>query len=258
MHISEINNTFTPSYFNHIKTTIMAVKSSTLRKEEYSAVANILLVSFERDITEFKEKYRTMNEEYLSSFKSIIEKVKNMASNNTELIKQKELTKSLYNKIKDIKYNLQLLKDYAIRAKLDISLFNTLLKNISMKNAEGVIKNIRDMLPYYRSNIDKLLDMPDGFLDKLKLKNDELEKLNTDQKHQLTSKKTNTSDNHIIYKEIYEYIRNISKAGKLIYINSIKKDEYTLSKILAKLRTMNKPEEDKAKKEESIEKTSNI
>ena len=41
----------------------MAVKSSTLRKEEYSAVANILLVSFERDITEFKEKYRTMNEE---------------------------------------------------------------------------------------------------------------------------------------------------------------------------------------------------
>ena len=163
----------------------MAVKSSTLRKEEYSAVANILLVSFERDITEFKEKYRTMNEEYLSSFKSIIEKVKNMASNNTELMKQKELTKSLYDKIKDIKYNLQLLKDYAIRAKLDISLFNTLLKNISMKNAEGVIKNIRDMLPYYRSNVDKLLDMPDGFLDKLKLKNDELEKLNTDQKHQL-------------------------------------------------------------------------
>ena len=199
----------------------MAVKSSTLRKEEYSAVANILLVSFERDITEFKEKYRTMNEEYLSSFKSIIEKVKNMASNNTELMKQKELTKSLYDKIKDIKYNLQLLKDYAIRAKLDISLFNTLLKNISMKN-------------------------------------DELEKLNTDQKHQLTSKKTNTSDNHIIYEEIYEYIRNISKAGKLIYIDSIKKDEYTLSKILAKLRTMNKPEEDKAKKEESIEKTSNI
>ena len=173
-------------------------------------------------------------------------------------MKQKELTKSLYDKIKDIKYNLQLLKDYAIRAKLDISLFNTLLKNISMKNAEGIIKNIRDMLPYYRSNVDKLLDMPDGFLDKLKLKNDELEKLNTDQKHQLTSKKTNTSDNHIIYKEIYEYIRNISKAGKLIYINSIKKDEYTLSKILAKLRTMNKPEEDKAKKEESIEKTSNI
>ena len=191
-----------------------------------------------------------MNEEYLSSFKSIIEKVKNMASNNTELMKQKELTKSLYDKIKDIKYNLQLLKDYAIRAKLDISLFNTLLKNISMKNAEGVIKNIRDMLPYYRSNVDKLLDMPDGFLDKLKLKNDELEKLNTDQKHQLTSKKTNTSDNHIIYEEIYEYIR--------IYIDSIKKDEYTLSKILAKLRTMNKPEEDKAKKEESIEKTSNI
>lgn len=96
----------------------MAVKSSTLRKEEYSAVANILLVSFERDITEFKEKYRTMNEEYLSSFKSIIEKVKNMASNNTELMKQKELTKSLYDKIKDIKYNLQLLKRLCNKSKI--------------------------------------------------------------------------------------------------------------------------------------------
>ncbi|MDO4880441.1 MAG: hypothetical protein Q3983_04105 [Capnocytophaga sp.] len=232
----------------------MAVKSSTLRKEEYSAVANILLVSFERDLADFKAKYKTMNEEYLSAFKQSIEKVKNMPSNNVELMKQKELTKSLHNKLDTIKYSAQLLKDYAIRAKLDTSLFNNLFKNISIRNTEGVVKVIRDLLPYYRNNVDRLLDMPDGFLDKLKTNNDELEKTNTEQKYQVITKKTNTSDNKNLYKELYEYIRSISKAGKLIYIqNSIKKEEYTLSKLLAKLRTISKMEEDKTKKEDKVE-----
>lgn len=212
-------------------------KQINLKQENYIAVADFILVSFEKDLSSFKEVFKTMNENYLEKFKTLIEDAKNSVSSTEIKMRQKDVTKQLYEKIKNLNEILSLLKKYAKRVNVDVSMLNDIILNLKKKNVEGAIKLLRDAFPYLLSISNKLVDMPDDFLNRIYPLISNLENLNIEQNTLMNQSKEVNNERKPIYKNLYKYISEIAEAGKVIYKNSYKKDEYTISKIIARVQS---------------------
>lgn len=212
-------------------------KQVNLKQENYIAVADFILVSFEKDLISFTEVFKTMDSNYLERFKKLIEEAKNSVSSTEIKMRQKEVTKQLYEKIKTLNEILSLLKKYAKRVNIDVSMLNDVILNLKKKNVEGAIKLLRDAFPYLLSISNKLVDMPDNFLNRIYPLISNLENLNIEQNKLMNEGKEVNNERKPIYKSLYKYISEIAESGKVIYKNSYKKDEYTISKIIARVQS---------------------
>ena len=99
--------------------------------------------------------------------------------------------------------------------------------------------------------------MPDNFLEDLSEKNNEIEKLNIEQKHLMSTSKGTIQDNKKTYDELYTMLKEVISVGKIIYRKSVKKEEYTMSKILDKLKTKTKILDNKEENKEKVDDTTN-
>ncbi|CEN33900.1 hypothetical protein [Capnocytophaga cynodegmi] len=212
-------------------------KQMTFKQEHYTAVADFIAVSFERDLSDFSNVFKTMNDSYLEKFKQAIESAKNSVSATELKMKQKEATKKLYKTSKELSDIVLLLKKYAKRANVDVSMLQETVNQLKARNVETPIKTLRDALPYLTSVANKLKDMPDNFLDKILPMVTSLENLNTEQNKLMNEGKKISNERKPIYKNLYKYISEIAEAGKIIYKDSYKKSEYTISKILARVQS---------------------
>ncbi|ATA93408.1 hypothetical protein CGC54_03175 [Capnocytophaga canimorsus] len=212
-------------------------KQMTFKQEHYTAVADFIAVSFERDLSDFSNVFKTMNDSYLEKFKQAIESAKNSVSATELKMKQKEATKKLYETSKELSDIVLLLKKYAKRANVDVSMLQETVNQLKARNVETPIKTLRDALPYLTSVANKLEDMPDNFLDKILPLVTSLENLNTEQNKLMNEGKKISNERKPIYKNLYKYISEIAEAGKIIYKDSYKKSEYTISKILARVQS---------------------
>ncbi|MFJ1350342.1 hypothetical protein [Capnocytophaga canimorsus] len=212
-------------------------KQMTFKQEHYTAVADFIAVSFERDLSDFSNVFKTMNDSYLEKFKQAIESAKNSVSATELKMKQKEATKKLYETSKELSDIVLLLKKYAKRANIDVSMLQETVNQLKARNVETPIKTLRDALPYLTSVANKLEDMPDNFLDKILPLVTSLENLNTEQNKLMNEGKKISNERKPIYKNLYKYISEIAEAGKIIYKDSYKKSEYTISKILARVQS---------------------
>ncbi|MFK8265781.1 hypothetical protein [Capnocytophaga cynodegmi] len=212
-------------------------KQMTFKQEHYTAVADFIAVSFERDLSDFSNVFKTMNDSYLEKFKQAIESAKNSVSATELKMKQKEATKKLYETSKELSDIVLLLKKYAKRANVDVSMLQETVNQLKARNVETPIKTLRDALPYLTSVANKLEDMPENFLDKILPLVTSLENLNTEQNKLMNEGKKISNERKPIYKNLYKYISEIAEAGKMIYKDSYKKSEYTISKILARVQS---------------------
>ncbi|ATA76686.1 conserved hypothetical protein [Capnocytophaga canimorsus] len=212
-------------------------KQMTFKQEHYTAVADFISVSFERDLSDFSNVFKTMNDSYLEKFKQAIELAKNSVSATELKMKQKEATKKLYETSKELSDIVLLLKKYAKRANVDVSMLQETVNQLKARNVETPIKTLRDALPYLTSVSNKLEDMPENFLDKILPLVTSLENLNTEQNKLMNEGKKISNERKPIYKNLYKYISEIAEAGKIIYKDSYKKSEYTISKILARVQS---------------------
>ncbi|MFJ1328105.1 hypothetical protein [Capnocytophaga canimorsus] len=212
-------------------------KQMTFKQEHYTAVADFIAVSFERDLSDFSSVFKTMNDSYLEKFKQAIESAKNSVSATELKMKQKEATKKLYETSKELSDIVLLLKKYAKRANVDVSMLQETVNQLKARNVETPIKTLRDALPYLTSVANKLEDMPDNFLVKILPLVTSLENLNTEQNKLMNEGKKISNERKPIYKNLYKYISEIAEAGKIIYKDSYKKSEYTISKILARVQS---------------------
>ena len=226
----------------------------SLKQEDYPAIADFISVSFEGDLAEFTEVYKTMNAEYLEKFKKAITELKNHDSAAGIFVKQKETTAKMYKLSDDMKHNVVLLKDYCARSGVNTSIISNMVQKINGKNIEGIIKSMRDALPYFVDNASKIADMPDGFLEKIIAQTKELDVLNVEQNKLMNERKLSTSESKKLYEVVQKYISEVAKAGKLIYKESNKKDEYVISKIIARMKTIKQQKQELEVKKEDIAK----
>lgn len=208
---------------------------SNLKKENYTAIADFMIVSFERDLADFTSVFKTIDANYLDAFKKANEKLKNVASYIIKKEEQKQATQVLYAKANEFREKLIVLKSYAKRANLNAPLLKETIEALKRKNIEKVIKNTREMLPYFTQNINKLTDMPADFLSDIPETITDLETKNTEQNSLMNEAKLSTAEKKTLYITLYKYISEVADAGKIVYKGNSKKDEYIISKILGRL-----------------------
>ena len=78
--------------------------------------------------------------------------------------------------------------------------------------------------------------MATDFADTLGNHKTSLSTKNTLQNSTMNAHKTLTSNNKEKYNDLYAYITKIMRSGKLVFATSNIKDEYTISKVISRMR----------------------
>lgn len=210
-------------------------KGFLLKKENYTVVADFMLVSFERDLADFTKVFKTIDVAYLEAFKEANQIVKKTITAHGKKQEQKNTTQSLYATADGFREKLLLLKIYVQRANIEVPLLQETIIAFKRKNIEKAVKNTRDMLPILTQNAAKIEDMPSDFLDDIPQILVEMENKNTEQNTLMNEGKEVSQNEKIVYEALYRYISEVASMGKILYKNSLKKDEYTISRILKKM-----------------------
>lgn len=211
-----------------------------LKQEDYAAIADFMLQSFERDKADFLTYYKSMDDAYLAEFKAANEALKNAPSVTVRTKQQKSITTQLYTLLDNTKRNIIFLKDYAQRVELDVTSLAKAVKQIASRNAEGTVKILRDILPYYEEHTAEITNMPEGFIAAIQEQITQIETLNASQNNSINVKNDVANSNLNYYKTLYKYISEVAKAGKLIYKGTAKEGEYTIQTVLSRVRVAKK------------------
>lgn len=240
----------TKLYLSNSVFKLKSMKKLRFSQEDIPVIADFVITSFERDKTEFVEHYKTMDDTYLDGFKEANTNVKTLVSNVANVARKKKITNALYACADSMSEKIFMLKDYAIRANLDVEVISKAPKLLRTRNLEGAMKAIRDSLPYYTENIDMLVDMPEGFLSNLSSDITEMYALNVEQNRLINEGKLSTDEARAVYAIVDTYIGEVCRAGRLIFKGTPKADEYMLKKLLSRVRAAKKAKTEAAAEEE--------
>lgn len=221
------------------------ITGKKLKQENYTAAADFMIASLERDLSEFTKVFKTIDNAFLEKFKKANDNLKNVSSSLLTKQQQKKTTKELYSKADEFKDKLTLLKAYVKRADLEAPLLQETIAAIKSRNIEKVVKNIRELLPFLTKNAEKIKDMPDNFLEDVPNTITYFEEKATTQNILMSQSKQTTAEIKPFYDTLYNYIKEVADAGKIIYKGSPKKDDYTISKVLQRMEVSTTKKENK-------------
>jgi hypothetical protein len=153
---------------------------------------------------------------------------------------QKSVTRELYESARAMNKELNILSFQFKRAALDTAIMTRVKKELSRGNIEGACQKVDAVVQLLdeKSEILQSKGMRTTYSSELGIKNAELLQKNVLQKQLMDSRGQLTETNKQKYKDLYEYIGTISKAGKILYDGFKKEDEYTIAKLISRMRFM--------------------
>lgn len=208
------------------------------RKEEYTALGDFILPSFERDQAAIVALFPKFNEAFLNAFTTKLAFVKKLEDSIVKRDEQKKVTTSLYEIAAELSDKLTIMNGYMEDAGFTTTIISALKKDLHDHNIEGAILKLEGLEQFVTSNQTELEaeGMPSDFartLDDYKAK---LETKNGLQNQYMNSLKELTEKNSAHYDELYGFISKIAKKGKLVFKGSVIKDEYTIRKTIRRMR----------------------
>ena len=174
---------------------------------------------------------------YKDAFQAKISEIENKEASDTALVQQKQMTQDLYLLGENFRKPLKSLRIRIERSGIPSNLTVKILKDIKVRNFEGVSQKLGDLVSLVTENSVTLQSkgMKDSMLQ-------DLQNLRTaiaakaDQQTQLMKKVASiVANNKGLYDELYQFISEICEDGKLIFEDEQKAEEYTIKKMLAKL-----------------------
>lgn len=218
-----------------------------LRKEEYTAMGDFILPSFVRDQAEIESKFPKFNAAFLTAFTTKLEFVKRLESSLVVTDEQKKVTKDLYETAGVLNAELTVLNSYINDADLNPATVTAVKNDIFAHNIEGAVLKLEAVIQFIKLNQAELEaeGMPLDFRSILMDYKKQLETKNTIQNNFMNRIRTLVETNRQHYDELYGYIAKIANKGKLVFKDSVVRDEYTLSKIQKRMRNAKFKGEDK-------------
>lgn len=216
--------------------------SSRIRNEEFTPLADFIKASFERDQSVIVAKKPKLNASFLSDFTTKLDQVKVLESGLVLTEEQKATTVLLYDEATELNKKLNFLSSYMQDAGLNSSAVSDLKTDLKKHNIEGAILKIESVKQFVSAN-KTLLEaegMDNGFIAELDGHKISLSARNLEQNKFMDKHKTLTDANQAEYKVLYSYIAKIATAGKLIFDGTVVKDEYTVAKLLLRMRAAKK------------------
>ena len=211
---------------------------SKIRKEEYTTLGDFILPNFRRDQAAIEALYPKLDTAYLAAFMAKLEFVKGLESRIVLNEQQKNATKGLYESAAAINKDLTYLGSYLKDAGLNSRLVTELKAELYNRNIEGAILKLEAIKQYITGHLGILEaeGMPSDYMDRLAGYKRALETGNTMQNQFMDKMKQLTETNAAHYEELYKYMANIARKGKLVFKDTIRQEEYTLSKNIGRMR----------------------
>ena len=218
----------------------MAIRKFYLKNEEMPVVGNFLLKSFETDMAHFQAYSPDFNPAYKEAYQAKLLEVDNIINPKKILAELKKITDILYTDAENLRNHLQLLEGYVKRAE-DLTIMpkdfgiTALRKNLSRKNIEGVIEDLKVLFQNIDDNLPAL--QAKGFTnqayDKLKAIRDNIKLQNQKQNEKISQKQSLVDENIEILNQLWDMMSNIMDAGKRIARSNPKvlPDNYTKTKL---------------------------
>ena len=212
-----------------------------LRIEEYSPIAGFIKDSFATDRVAMAVRFAKFTPQYEIDFNTQRQLVINLESTLVLTNDQKNVTIQLYNKADEINAELNFLSFYYKDAGFDTKIITKTKKNLINRNIEGSCLNLKDIIQFITINqaVLESKGMANTYITTL---NDDklfLEKYNEMQNKVLNAVKSLYEKNKTAYENLYTYISTISEAGKIIFKGQVKADQYTISKLIKRMRSGN-------------------
>lgn len=209
--------------------------------EEYVPTGRFLINSFTRDRAELVGRFAEFTPAYLTAYSNKIEEVKTLEKTIVLTKAQQQATIDLYTAANTLNNDLNFVSFYFKRAKLDTKQITKLKADLAKRNIEGACDKIIGVQQYIVANRAALESkgMATGFPAALLVTKASLETKNELQNTVRNQKKTLYDNNKVVYDALYDYIITVANAGKILYKGKSKVVEYTLSKIIARMRSSN-------------------
>ena len=214
------------------------MKDLTIRKEEYCALGDFIKASFERDQSEIAARFPKLNAVFMHDFTGQLESVKVLESGLVQTEQQKKATAALYAEASVLNKALNFLSIYMRDAGLSSNAVTDLKTNLSRSNIEGAVLKIESVKQFVAANESALVaeGMAPDFISILDAHKISIAAQNAQQNILMNSRKQLTDANKTQYKKLYEFMSKISSAGKLVFDGDVRKSEYTLSKVVSRMR----------------------
>jgi len=209
-----------------------------VRKEEYSALGDFIKTSFVRDQATITQRFPKLNSEFLTLFSEKLEAIKVLESRLVLTHEQKSLTASLYSEARVLKKELNFLNSYITLAGLNTSLVSDLKGELAKVNIEGAVSKIESVKQFINEYSSVLVEegMSEDFATTLDSHKTSLTGKNAQQNQFMNVTKLITENNNSAYTELYDLIVKIADAGKLVFDGTVTEDEYTITKIITRMR----------------------
>lgn len=209
-----------------------------IRKEEYTALGDFIKTSFVRDQAVILSRFAKLNAGFLADFEAKLEEVKTLESGLVLTEEQKTATSKLYAEAGFLNKELNFLIRYIKEAGLSSDAVTDLKKDLIVNNIEGAILKIESVKQYVTANSATLesLGMSSSFVNDLEAHKVSLSERNALQNSFMNSRKQLTETNKVKYNELYAFITKIVNAGKLVFDGTATRDEYTITKVVSRMR----------------------
>lgn len=214
--------------------------------DEFTPLGDFLMVSFERDQRDMEVKFSNLNRPFLEGFQGKLQEVKDLEGTLGLTEEQKGVTKSLNGEAAAVNDELNFLSIYMDDAGLSTKAVTVLKRSLHDGDIEGGLLELRDVIQFARGNKDALeaKGMDSRFLDDLDARKVSMAAKNAMQNTVMNRRKQLVEDNQEDYDALYAYISEVAKKGKVFYKGKGKEDEYTITKIVARMRAPDRGDDD--------------
>jgi hypothetical protein len=219
--------------------------STRVRKEEYTTLGDFVKTSFVRDQAVIMTRFPKLNAGFLSNFKEKLDKVKILESGLVLTEEQKAVTASLYAEAGALNKELVFLGSYIADAGLSTGIVPELRNDLNKINIEGAVLKMESLKQFVITHSALLVaeGMAAGFPAALDVHKVSLAEKNAKQNLFMNSRKTLTDANKAEYEALYGFILKIMDAGKLVFDGTVTKDEYSITRTIARMRAPKRSEE---------------
>jgi hypothetical protein len=215
-------------------------KGFKLRLEEYVPAGTFLKTSFVRDRAELVTRFSEFTPDFEAEFSAQLAKVAKLEQTLKLTEEQKGVTSSLYAAADFLNKELNFLSFYFKRADLNSAILTAVKQDLKVRNIEGACLKMEGLIQYVTEQQVILVSkgMAAGFAGELAEIKVDLEAKNVLQNKIMDIKGQLHEDNNIEYKKLYSYMNAIIGAGKIMYDGLGKADEYTMTRILSRMRVV--------------------
>lgn len=212
--------------------------NANIRMEEVTAIGDFLFTSYNRDFNVIKGKFTKMDATFRDGFVAKLDFVKELESTLLLSEGRKKVTENLYAEAKSLNEELNFLSIYFTDAALDAAIVSALKHDLFVHNIEGALLKITALKQYILANEAALIEqgMDSDFMDVLANYKVSLTQKNKLQNDLINDRKKLTDANQSHYDALLKMIRKINRTGKTVFKGTVTQDEYTMVKIVQRMR----------------------